>query len=152
MKHAWINLFKDRACLVTPLEETPGAAVDQLVRFWHGLGMEVTSLSPEKHDEIVAHISHLPHLLASILCLQLNRKPHAWQAFSGNGLRDTTRIAAGNAEIWRSICEENKEELLRAIDGFEEELGTIRSLLHNDDWAQLGHLLALAKHYREDLD
>ena len=114
--------------------------------------MEVTSVSPERHDEIVAHISHLPHLLASVLCLQLNKQPHSWQAFSGNGLRDVTRIAAGNAEIWRSIFEENKEELLRAIEGFEKELSVIRSHLHNDEWAQMRHILTSAKNYREELD
>jgi cyclohexadieny/prephenate dehydrogenase len=152
MQHASGDLFRNRACLVTPLEEAPPATVDLLVRFWKALGMEVTSLSPEKHDEIVAHISHLPHLLASLLALHLNRKPEAWQAFSGNGLRDTTRIAAGNSDIWRSIFEENKEELLRAIGEFEGELALMRSALHNGEWAHVRHLLELGKSFREGLD
>ncbi len=152
MEHARSDLFRDRACLVTPLEKSPGDSVDRLVRFWRSVGMEVTTLSPEKHDEIVAHISHLPHLLASVLCLQLSRQPGAWQAFSGQGLRDTTRVAAGNAEIWRSIFEENKEELLRAIDGFERELGSLRAHIHNGEWAQVRHLLDRGKTYREGLD
>ena len=152
MEHARPELFRHRACLVTPLENEDPEAADRLVLFWRSLGMEVTSVSPEKHDEIVANISHLPHLLASLLCLYLNRKPDAWQAFSGNGLRDTTRIAAGNSEIWRSIFEENKEELLRALDGFEKELTLMRSHLHNGEWAQVRHLLDLGKAYREGLD
>lgn len=152
MDHASDSLFQDRACLVTPLEETPDEQVDLLVRFWRTLGMEVTSISPEKHDEIVAHISHLPHLLASMLALHLSRKPEGWQAFCGNGLRDTTRIAAGNAEIWRSIFEENNEELLRAIDAFERELALMKSALHNGEWAHVRHLLELGKSYREGLD
>jgi prephenate dehydrogenase len=152
MNHASVDLFRDRACLVTPLEAASTDKVDSLVRFWRTLGMEVTSLSPEKHDEIVAHISHLPHLLASMLALHLSRKPDGWQAFCGNGLRDTTRIAAGNSEIWRSIFEENKEELLRAIDAFEGELALMRSALHNDEWAHVRHLLDLGKGYREGLD
>lgn len=152
MEHAEAALFKNRACLVTPMEESPPDAVDRIVRFWRGLGMEVTSVSPEKHDEIVAHISHFPHLLASVLCLQLSRCPETWKAFSGNGLRDTTRIAAGSPEIWRSIFEENKEELLRALDGFENELASVRSLIHNGEWASVRHCLALGKSYREGLD
>jgi len=63
MQHARADLFRGRACLVTPLEETPAGAVEQVAGFWRALGMEVTSMSPEKHDEIVAHISHLPHKL-----------------------------------------------------------------------------------------
>jgi len=152
MEHASSEIFRDRACLVTPLEGSSEGQIEKLVRFWRGLGMEVTSLSPERHDEIVAHISHLPHLLASVLCLQLNRNPHAWQAFSGNGLRDTTRIAAGNPEIWRSIFEQNKEELIRALDGFEEEVAKIRSHMLNGEWPQVRHLLSSAKAYREELD
>jgi prephenate dehydrogenase len=152
MAHASASLFKNRACLVTPLEDAGSAKVDALVRFWRALGMEVTSLSPEQHDEIVAQISHLPHLLASMICLHLSGKPEGWQAFSGNGLRDTTRIAAGNSEIWRSIFEENKDELLRAIDEFEGELASMRSALHNGEWARVRHLLELGKSYREGLD
>jgi cyclohexadieny/prephenate dehydrogenase len=152
LSHARADLFQGRACLVTPLENSDPEAVDRTVRFWRELGMEVTTVSPEKHDEIVAHISHLPHLLASVLCLQLGKKPALWQAFSGNGLKDTTRIAAGSPEIWRSIFEENREELLRALDGFEREVATLRSHLHNEEWAQVRHLLRLGKAYREELD
>lgn len=152
MAHATADLFRNRACLVTPLEGTPSSEIDKLVRFWRSLGMEVSTMSPEKHDEIVAHISHLPHLLASVLCLQLSRQPDSWQAFRGQGLVDTTRVAAGSPEIWRSIFEENKEELLRSIDGFERELGMLRSNIHNGEWAQVRHLLELGKSYREGLD
>lgn len=152
MEHASGDLFRNRACLVTPLEESPADPVDALVAFWKSLGMEVTTMSPEKHDEIVAQISHLPHLLASLLALHLSRKPAAWQAFCGNGLRDTTRIAAGNSGIWRSIFEENKDELLRAMDEFERELARMRSSLHNGEWAHVRHLLELGKSYREGLD
>ena len=114
--------------------------------------MEVTSVNPEKHDEIVSNISHLPHLLASVLCLHLSRKPDAWQAYAGNGLRDTTRIAAGQADIWRSIFEENKDELVRSIDEFERELGALRSNIHNGEWSQVRHLLEHGKSFREGLD
>lgn len=152
MEHAEATLFQRRACLVTPVEDTPVEAVEQIVRFWRAIGMEVTSVTPEKHDEIVAHISHFPHLLASVLCIQLSRCPDTWKAFSGNGLRDTTRIAAGSPEIWRSIFEENKDELLRAMDQFENELSSMRSLIHNGEWASVRHLLALGKTYREGLD
>lgn len=152
MEHAHTGLFRQRACLVTPLEDTPADAVDRLVCFWRSLGMEVTSVSPEKHDEITAHISHLPHLLATVLCLQLCHKPEQWQAYAGGGLRDTTRIAAGHPEIWRSIFEENREELLRAVEGFEHELARMRAHLHNGEWAQVRHLLERGKVYREALD
>jgi len=151
LDHARADLFEQRACLVTPLEETPSEPVEQVVRFWRALGMEVTSMSPEKHDEIVAHISHLPHLLASVLCSQLSQKPSLWQAFTGKGLTDSTRIAAGSPEIWKSIFEENREELLRAISDFESELAEMRAHLHNGEWPLVRQLLERGKAYREGL-
>ncbi len=152
MAHASVDLFRNRACLVTPLEDVEVKLVELLVRFWKSVGMEVTSINPEKHDEIVANISHLPHLLASVLSLHLSRKPDAWQAYAGNGLRDTTRIAAGQAEIWRSIFEENKDELLRSMDEFEKEMAAFRSNIINGEWSQVRHLLEHGKKFREGLD
>ena len=151
LDHADAELFQARACLVTPIEDTVDAPLDALVAFWKALGMEVTTLSPERHDEIVAHISHLPHLLASVLASHLAAKPSGWQAFCGNGLRDTTRIAAGSPDIWRSIFEENRDELLRALDGFENELARLRSHLHNGEWAQVRHLLEKGRQFRGGL-
>jgi cyclohexadieny/prephenate dehydrogenase len=152
MHHARADLFQGRACMVTPLEQAPPEAVDCLVRFWRQIGMDVSSLSPEKHDEIVARISHLPHLLASVLALQLSRSPDPWKALAGNGLRDTTRIAAGSPDIWRSIFEENREELLRALSDFEDQLAEVRSHLHNGEWLRLRQMLEKGKQYRDDLD
>lgn len=152
MNHARPDLFKGQACMVTPLEDTPSEPVEQLVRFWRAVGMEVATLSPERHDEIVARISHLPHLLASALSLQLSRCPDSWKALAGNGLRDSTRIAAGNPDIWRSIFEENREELLRALADFENELNLFRSHLHNGEWMRIRQMLERGKGYREDLD
>jgi prephenate dehydrogenase len=151
LHHARVDLFRDRACLVTPLEESPPSAVEAVLRFWADIGMQVSTETPERHDEIVACISHLPHLLASVLAHQLSQRPEGWKALAGNGLRDTTRIASGQATIWRAIFEENREELLRAMDDFDEHFAAIRSALHNEDWLRLTQLLDKAKRYRDDL-
>jgi prephenate dehydrogenase len=151
MAHARAELLEGAACIVTPLEATPEAPVSQLKDFWKALGMQVARMSPEEHDEAVAHISHLPHLLAAALCSFLADKNADWKALAGGGLRDTTRIAAGDPSLWRAILEGNREEVVRAINCLEGELQQIKAALINEDTAALNQHLERGKHYRDQL-
>lgn len=153
-KTGWENasptLFEGRACFVTPLRETDPRAVEAIVRFWHELGSEVTTLDPDAHDEIVAHISHLPQIVASNLCDYLARKSPAWRNFAGGGLRDTTRIAASDPALWVEILKQNREEVLRALRRFQDELHHFQTALSNRDYAEIRTRLARGKAYRDE--
>ncbi len=151
MEHARADLFNNATCLITPLPEAPAPEIARLMAFWEALGMRLATVSPEKHDEIVAHISHLPHLLASTLCSLLANVDPAWGSFSGGGLRDTTRVASGDAQLWKQILEQNREEVLRSINAFEDELHHLKSALLNNDSHTLTTLLERGKHYRDQL-
>jgi len=151
MEHARGDLFEGAACLLTPVDPAPEHDLGRLMRFWEALGMTVSACSPERHDEIVAHVSHLPHALASALCAYLATREPAWRDFGGGGLRDTTRIAAGDAGLWRDILRQNREEVLRAISGFEEALQHLRTALANDNPHALQTLLERGKAYRDRL-
>ncbi|MBE35910.1 MAG: prephenate dehydrogenase [Opitutaceae bacterium] len=151
-KTGWANgdpeLFTKRTCFVTPLPDTNPGAVETAVRFWHDLGSEVVTMSPDAHDEIVAHISHLPHVLAATLCAYLQRKDHSWRNYAGGGLRDTTRIAASDAKLWRTILEQNRDEVLRAISEFQDELQSLHSALSNRDYHEVATRLERGSNYR----
>ena len=151
LAHARADLFAGRPVFVTPWADSDSAAVTRTCQLWRALEMEVTTLHPDAHDEIVAHISHLPHLLASALAALLGRVDPAWQAYSGQGLRDTTRIAAGSPTLWRDIFAQNRDEVLRALEGLESELASARRALHNRDWATLRHQLARGQAFRQGL-
>jgi prephenate dehydrogenase len=151
LEHAEHSLFYNRPCFVTPIEDTPSDSVEKIVALWKRLSMEVMTVSPETHDEIVAHISHLPHIMASMLCTFLADKPQQWNHFSGSGLRDTTRIAAGSPSLWTSILEQNREEILRSIDGLDAKLATFRSALANSDFHTVTRMLEQGKIYRDHL-
>jgi len=151
MEFANPDLFQDAACLLTPLDSDSDAAVDTLSKFWQALGMIVRTISPEQHDEIVAHVSHLPHLLASTLCAYLATRDNDWANLSGGGLRDSTRIAAGDPSLWRQILEQNREEALRAIAGFEDELHLLKTALLNTDSLSIQTILERGKEYRDRL-
>jgi cyclohexadieny/prephenate dehydrogenase len=151
----WANgspdLFENRICFITPRGDPPAAAVTQLTKFWQDLGSEVISADPDAHDEIVAHISHLPQLLATTLGHTLSAKPARWSQLAGNGLKDTTRIAASDAQMWIEILEQNRDEILRALNTYEDELHRLRTALSNRDWPELRTRLERGKVWRDNL-
>jgi cyclohexadieny/prephenate dehydrogenase len=148
-EHSTENLFEHRTCFVTPLDATDAPAAAVVVKFWHDLGAEVVTVAPDAHDEIVAHISHLPQVLAATLCSFLAKTKPAWRNYAGGGLRDTTRIAASDPKIWRAILEQNRDEMLRALDHFEDELHAFRTALANRDYVEIAACLERAKAYRD---
>ncbi len=147
--HADPELFVRRPCFVTPLRGGNEDAVTTISRFWRELGAEVVNLSPDEHDEIVAHISHLPQILATSLATQLSAKPGAWRHLAGNGLRDTTRIAASDATMWVEIFQQNRDEILRALRAAEDELHGFQTALANNDWLELRARLERGKAWRD---
>jgi len=151
LEHAREDLFADRACFVTPLPHTQVEATAKVAKLWQELGMRVTTISPEAHDEIVAHISHLPHLLASTLCDALASKDTSWLQFAGNGLRDTTRIASGDPHLWKEIVSQNRVEILRAMEAFGQHWLRLKTAVETQDMDALLHILENGKNYRDQL-
>ncbi|MGC6455500.1 MAG: prephenate dehydrogenase [Coraliomargaritaceae bacterium] len=151
MASANVELFQSAACILTPMSGTSKAAVDQLDCFWRTVGMSTHTLTPEQHDIAVAHISHLPHLLSSALCNTLSQKPLSWRQLAGGGLRDTSRIAAGDPSLWQQILIENREAVLKSLFGFEKELANFREILAQKDVSALHRSLSSGKTYREGL-
>ncbi len=152
MEYARGDLFRKRSCFVTPLEDSDPVAVERVCALWAALGMDVVRTAPELHDRIVANISHLPHFMATIACNWLARNDPEWKNWAGPGLRDTTRVAAGSPDMWRAISEQNREEILRALDGFRAELDHTRVVLEQGRYEELHSLFASGKVYRESLD
>lgn len=147
-EHGTATLFERRTCFVTPLEATDAAAAAAVVSFWRDLGGEPATVSPDQHDEIVAHISHLPQVIASTLCSFLAQKSPAWRNFAGGGLRDTTRIAGSDPQLWRTILEQNHDEVLRALRQFEDELHAFKTALANRDYLDVTARLERGRAYR----
>lgn len=152
-KTGWENstdsLFEKRVCFVTPLPNADEQAVAAVVGFWHNLGADVTTVSPDQHDEITAHISHLPQAVATSLATFLATKSPQWRNLSGNGLRDTTRIAASDATMWIEIFQQNRDEVLRTLSQFQDELHGFQSALANRDWLEVRARLERGKAWRD---
>ena len=148
-EHGRADLFVGRATFVTPLPTSDAKATEQVVAFWTALGSDVATVQPDAHDEIVAHISHLPQVLASTLCASLAKKDVRWRNYSGGGLRDTTRIAGSDPKLWKTILEQNRDEVLRALRDYQEELHGMERALANRDWFEVQAIMERGKAYRD---
>ena len=145
------DLFDNAVCIVTPREDTDKAALQVVYDFWKALGCTVKTLAPQAHDEIVARISHLPHVVAAaVVNVVCNDGAHPLN-FVGPGFKDFTRIAGGPFEMWTEICLENREEIGRALDQLIEELVKVRAAVKNADAVELRTMLKRAKHFRDEL-
>lgn len=150
-RHATSDLFQGRTTFVTPLPNTSPAAADRLAAFWRALGSTAVTVAPDVHDRIVAHISHLPQLIASALCSYLAGAAPAWGAYAGGGLRDTTRIAGSDPALWQTILAANRAEVLGAVRGLQQELARCEAALSAGDFAAISALMARGRDYRATL-
>ncbi len=148
-EHGTAELFAHRTCFITPLPDSDPRAVESVAAFWRALGSEVVSVGADEHDEIVAHISHLPQVIASSLCAFLATRNPAWRNHAGGGLRDTTRIAGSDPHLWRTILDQNRDEVLRALRGFEDELHAFQVALSNRDYVEIAARMERGKAYRD---
>jgi prephenate dehydrogenase len=145
------DLFENATCIVTPRDDTDKAALGTVYNFWKALGCSVKTLAPAAHDEIVARISHLPHVVAAAVVNVVCRDGEQRLNFAGPGFKDFTRIASGPPEMWTEICVENRHEIATAVEQLVEELGHLRAALENADAVELRAMLKRAKHFRDEL-
>ena len=142
------DLFEGARTILTPTQRTSDAALKKISTLWRSLGAKVSLLSPEEHDHILALVSHLPHLVAMAL---VDAVPEEALSFAAAGFKDTTRIAASDPEIWQDIFLANKEEVLKALKRFREDLEQKEKCLKDADQKRLLSLLKSVREKRETL-
>ena len=145
------NLFRGALVVLTPTDASEPPALKRVTLFWESLGARVTTLDPVTHDRAVAAISHLPHLVADALVDAVIRMDPNFLSVAATGFRDTTRIAAGNAQVWREIFQENRQALGEALKAFREALDDLDRLIAAGDAAAVERELDRIKRVRERL-
>jgi prephenate dehydrogenase len=148
-EHASASLFEQKLCVLTPTAETPPQQLQRLHRFWEQMGMRTCELSAARHDAILAVTSHLPHAVAAALALLLDAE---YRPFAASGFRDTTRIAAGDPELWTAIFQQNSPALIAALSRLEGEIASLKRILERRDAASLKNWLRQAKTSRDVLN
>ncbi|MEQ8790335.1 MAG: prephenate dehydrogenase/arogenate dehydrogenase family protein [Pirellulaceae bacterium] len=140
------DLFEGRLTVVTPTRQSDPEKVARVEAFWESLGSRVVRMTPEAHDAAVAEISHMPHLIASALAAATSEK-HL--PLAATGWRDTTRVAAGEVELWRQIVGENRAGVLKSLDKFEKVLSKLRAAVERGDDTRLVEILEAGKRIRD---
>jgi prephenate dehydrogenase len=148
------DLFQGAVWVLTPTIHTHDTTFSTVAGVVSVLGAEVVALPPERHDQVVAVISHVPHLTAATLMALASERAEEHAALlrlAAGGFRDMTRIASGHPDIWLDICADNRSAILDALDGLILGLGDIREVVATDDREGLERRLTKAREARSNL-
>ncbi len=135
-------LFAGRPWAITPHPDADPAAVDLVGELARLCGALPVMFSPEEHDRAVARTSHLPHLLAALAAGRLSDAPAAHLALSGQGVRDVTRIAAGDPVLWQQIVVANAAALTDLLAEIRDDLDRLAGAIDRGEGEAVGALLA----------
>jgi prephenate dehydrogenase len=143
------DLFNRATVIITPTERTDSHAVKRVSAFWEAMGGRLVTLDPVTHDRATAAISHLPHLVADALVDAVVRMDPRFFEVAGRGFKDTTRIAASDARVWREIFQENRVGLAEALGAFRAALDELDRLLAAGDVTEIEGALDRIRRTRE---
>lgn len=126
------SVFKGANYIVTPTDKNTSDAIDLAKRLGEELGFaRISELTPEKHDEMIAFLSQLTHVIAVTLMTSNNSED--MEKYTGDSFRDLTRIAKINDAMWSELFLANKDALLSMMDSFIDEFNLFRSMLDEGD-------------------
>lgn len=139
------KMFFGANYIVTPTDKNTPEAIRTCMELGRLLGFSnVTTLSPEEHDEMIGFLSQLTHCIA-ITLMTCNDREHM-EKFTGDSFRDLTRIARINDLMWSELFMENKDALLKQMDMFMDKFNELKSMLENND---VGGMRAMMRHSTE---
>jgi cyclohexadieny/prephenate dehydrogenase len=149
------ELFRERWCILIPLQETASEAVARIGEMWELAGMRVVTMSAAHHDRVLAMTSHLPHLIAYTIVgtatsLEESLKSEVI-AFSASGFRDFTRIAASDPVMWRDIFLNNREAVLDVLQRFSEDLTALQRAIRWGEGDKLQELFTRTRAIRRSI-
>jgi prephenate dehydrogenase len=148
------ELFEGATWVLTPTEGTDAGAFAAVRQIVGTLGAEVVALPPDRHDTLVAVVSHVPHLAAATLMRLADERSEEHRALlrlAAGGFRDMTRIASGHPGIWPDICVDNRAAIVGVLDDLRSALGEMRDLVAAEDRAGLLDRLDKARAARVNL-
>ncbi|MBI0381999.1 prephenate dehydrogenase [Streptomyces albiflaviniger] len=123
------ELFRGRPWALTPHRLTSRAALDRGLELAELCGAAPVVMRGREHDEVVALTSHVPHLLASVMAARLRDGPAGVPLLAGQGLRDVTRIAAGDPRLWSDILRSNAAAMAGVVKELRTDLARVAAAL-----------------------
>lgn len=148
------GLFAGAVWVLAPTPTTDDAAFATVAEVVSELGAEVVGIDPRRHDDLVAVVSHVPHLTAATLMRLAGVRAEEHAALlrlAAGGFRDMTRIASGHPSIWLDICDENRTSIVTALTALIDGLSDMRAIVDSGDREGLLTRLSTAREARANL-
>ncbi|CAC9583852.1 Prephenate and/or arogenate dehydrogenase [Bathymodiolus heckerae thiotrophic gill symbiont] len=143
------NLFNNKRVIITPEVNANTQSVATVSELWEAIGAKVEIMNTSKHDDLLAMTSHLPHMLAfGLMDYLISNDPDACD-YAAGGFKDFSRIASSDAVMWRDICINNPEQIVKHIEGYQKSLDNIANLIKNNQPEALEKLFSDAKSARD---
>ena len=151
VKNASKDLFSKANYIITPTIKNSQDVIDASTKIAYELGFKnVSVLSPEEHDEMIAFLSQLTHCIA--VSLMTCKESTHLKEYTGDSFRDLTRIAKINENMWSELFMLNKEELLSQMELFENKFSQLKNALKNDDVETMKDMMRLSTFRRSFFD
>jgi prephenate dehydrogenase len=148
------DLFEGATWVLTPVAGTDDDAFAAIRTIVTSLGGSVVAIPPDRHDSLVATVSHVPHLTAATmmrLAAERSEEHRAVLRLAAGGFRDMTRVAAGHPGIWPDICAENRDAIVDELGELIAGLDEVRAIVADGDRERLLDLLGQARRARVNL-
>ena len=143
------NLYIGKKVIITPIEDNSSESIQVIESMWKNVGAEVDFMSPQSHDDLLGMTSHLPHMLAfSLVNYLVDQNPSA-SIYAGGGFKDFSRIASGDAVMWRDICLQNKDKIITHLRGYQSTVEELIDAIDQEESDKLELLFATAKKTRD---
>ena len=154
-ENGFAELFDERWCILTPETGTNAEAVAAVREVWEQAGMKVEEMSAERHDKVMALMSHLPHLIAYTIVgtaadLEEETREDVLK-YAAGGFRDFTRIAGSDPVMWRDIFLNNTGAVLDCLQRFSEDLTVLQKAIRQKDGTTLQHWFARTRKIRREV-
>lgn len=148
---AELKMFRNANYIITPTERNKEENIAFVEKLAKSLGFgSVVRTTPEIHDENIAYVSQLPHIVAvgMVNCKDVEDVDF----YAGSSYRDTTRIAKINGKLWSELFIKNKDKLVEQIDVFIEYVEKLRDSISEEDYDKLTEMLDQSFKRKEELD
>ena len=149
---AFADLYRGKRCILTPTATTSATALQRVTEMWQAVGSEVVCMSVDKHDRVLAAISHLPHMVAYSLVNAVGSYDHYEEnilEYSAGGFRDFTRIASSDPMMWRDIALTNQDALIEMMEQFETFFAELKADVRSGQADKLFEFFMTSKQMRD---
>ena len=152
-KAAIDNLYEGKTVVLCDLEDNANMHVNKAFKIFQEIGMRIVVMNSHEHDVNACYISHLPHLISFSLAntVMSHQNPKEIIALAAGGFKDMSRIAKSSPRMWGDIFKQNRENMLKSIKSFEDQMNEAKKMIEEERYEDLENWMKKANSLHEIL-